>query len=106
MILETIEPYLEVLNLMLALAIVFLGVKVSLKLKGALGKVWKYFLAAILLFGIHELFGVLKEFEVFEIDGLYALTEFIFISAFLVSTILFQKFFESISEKEEKWTKN
>jgi len=99
MILEIIEPYIEVVNLVLAMIIVIMGIFDSAKLQGKLKSVWTYFLVAILLFGIHEIFGSLAEFGIFEIDGLYAFTEFLFIVAFLICAITFRKLLGSLTDK-------
>lgn len=100
-IFEIIEPYLEVLNLLIALAIIVLGIKISIELKGELKKAWKYFLMAILFFGLHEVVGSLAEFEIFEIEGLYAFTEFVFIGIFLASVLAFNKLFNKLSKDKK-----
>ncbi len=102
MILEMIEPYVEILNLILALIIVILGIFDSFKLKGKLKSVWNYFLIAFFLFGIHEIFGALKEFGVFEIKGLYAFTELLFIVTFLICAIIFRKLLGSLTGKNNE----
>ncbi len=95
--LEIIEPYLEVINLLLAIAIVGYGVKVYSLLEGQLRETWKFFMFAIALFGLHELVGSLSEFGVFNVDGLYALTELLFILGFAISIIAFINLFKKIS---------
>jgi hypothetical protein len=98
MILETIEPFVEVINLVLAIVIVLTGILIGMRLEGKLKKAWNYFILAMLLFGVHEVIGSLAEFGVFEIEGLYAFTEFLFISFFFISVIVFKKLFESIKK--------
>jgi len=102
MILELVEPYLEVINLVIALIIVVLGLRVSSVLEGKLKNAWNYLLVAILLFGIHEIIGSLAEFSIFKIEGLYAFTEFLFIVAFLMAVLLFRKLFLELSKKVKK----
>jgi hypothetical protein len=97
MIFEIIEPYLEAINLVLAGVIVFFGIQITFKLKGELKNAWKYLFISILLFGLHEVIGSLAEFNIFELEGLYAFTEFIFIIAFFFSTLTFKKLFEKLS---------
>ena len=101
-ILELIEPFVEVINLILALVIVAYGVKVFGLLTGQLKETWKYFMIAIGFFGLHELVGSLSEFGVFNIDGLYALTELFFIASFTVSILGFVKLFKNISSTKKK----
>lgn len=100
--LEKIEPFVEVLNVVLALAIVFIGTYIFKLLTGKLRQAWKYYLGAMLLFGIHEIFGAFKEFKIFEVTGMYAITEMIFITAFLISTVKFRKLFSTLAKKNEK----
>jgi len=102
MIIELIEPYLEVLNLILAVIIVIVGINVSTKLEGKLKKAWNYFLTAMILFSLHEVFGSLAEFGIFKIDGFYTLTEFVYILAFLISIFVFKNLFQGGFEKKVK----
>jgi hypothetical protein len=101
MIFEIIEPYLEAVNLILALVLVAFGVGIMPRLKGELKNAWGYFLLAILLFGVHEIIGSLAEFNIFEIEGFYAFTEFIFITAFLFSVFVFKRLFDRIPGKRK-----
>lgn len=105
-ILETIEPFVEVINLLLALAIVAYGIKVHNLLEGQLRETWKFFMFAITLFGLHELVGSLSEFGIFNVDGLYALTELLFILGFAVSIWAFIRLFKSISQHKKVTTKS
>ena len=98
MILETIEPYLEVINLIMAIVIILVGIKVWTRVEGSLKKTWNYFSVAIMLFGVHEVFGSLEEWNLFEIGGLYAFTEFIFIIALLIAVFSFRGLLESLSK--------
>jgi len=99
MILETIEPYVEVLNLVLAILAVLISIGTYGKLKGELRKAGMYLLVAVFLFGVHEVVGSLEEFGVYAIDGLYAFTELIFIVALLVSFLVIRKVFGGVSRK-------
>ena len=104
--LETIEPFVEVINLLLSLAIVAYGIKVHNLLEGQLKETWKFFMFAIALFGLHELVGSLSEFGVFKVEGLYALTELLFILGFAVSIWAFIRLFKSISQNKKATTKS
>lgn len=95
-ILEVIEPVIEVLNLVVAVAIVVYGLYVARILKSDLKSTWMYFLVSILLFGVHEVVGSLEEFQIFAVEGLYAFTETLFILAFLFTVYKFHKFFKSV----------
>jgi len=97
MILENMEPYLEIINLVFAILIVILGVKASMNLTGKLKRGANYLLIAILLFAIHEVVGILEEFKIFSISGLYTLTETFYIAAFFISIYIFKKLFESLT---------
>jgi hypothetical protein len=99
MILEIIEPYFEVANLILAIAIVVIGFIVNSKLKGDLKRAWGYLLVAISLFGIHEIVGSLEEFGIWSIDGAYILTEFLYIAAFFLAVVMFKKLFGNITKR-------
>lgn len=100
MILETIEPYVEIVNFVIALAIVIAGIFVSFKLGGVLKKAWNYFLVAILLFGVHEVVGILTEFELINVDGLYAFTELLYVVALLVAIFSFGKILSGFRGKK------
>lgn len=102
MILELIEPYLEVTNLILAIIMVFVGLNVMLNLNGKLKSAWTYLLIAILLFGIHEVFGALSEFGIFVVEGLYAFTEFVYILAFLIAVIAFKNMIKNLTLNKRK----
>lgn len=95
-ILEIIKPFVELINLILAAIIVFIGFSVMSNLQGELRKAWNYFLIAIFFFGFHEVIGVLAEFNIFKIGGFYALTEFIFIVFFLFSVYSFRSLFTQV----------
>jgi len=84
-ILEMLEPFVEVLNLVLAILAVGFGIRIYSLLKGELKTTWKFLLFAIGFFGLHEVVGSLAEFGVFEIEGLYAFTELFFIIALFVA---------------------
>lgn len=99
MILETIEPYVEVLNLVLAILAVVISIGTYGKLKGELKRAGKYLLVAVFLFGLHEIVGSLEEFKIYAIGGLYAFTELIFILALLVSFLVIRKVFGGVSNK-------
>ena len=71
-------------------------------MEGKLRKAWNLFLCAILLFGVHEVVGSLAEFNVFEIEGLYAITELFFIAVFLITVFSFKKLFDEISLGKKK----
>lgn len=97
MILETIEPYLEVINLVLAIVIVGLAIFVSTRLAGTLKRAWSYMTGAIVLFGIHEIVGSLTEFGIINVEGLYALTEFVYIVALLLAIFAFKGIIAGLS---------
>jgi hypothetical protein len=98
-ILSIIEPFVEVLNLVIAIIIVAYGLIIAKILKSDLKKIWRYLLVTVLFFGLHEIVGSLEEFGVLEIEGLYALTELLFIVAFLFAIYKFHQFFKSIKAK-------
>lgn len=99
MILEIIEPYIEVINLILAFVIVIAGMVIWKKLEGNLKTGWSYFAVAIILFGLHEVVGSLAEFGFFEIEGLYAFSEFVYIIALLMAVFSFKKLLDGLSSK-------
>lgn len=101
MILEVIEPYLEGINLALAFVIFAMAISVLTRLSGDLKRAWKYFFAAILLFAVHEVVGALAEFGVFEVEGLYALTEFVYIIGFFVAIVVFKRLFDGLSRRKK-----
>ena len=98
MIFEIIEPYIEVINLILSVIIMIFGIQITFRLRGELKNAWAYFLTAILLFGVHEIFGSLAEFGIWELDGLYAFTEFLFIAVFGISIFVFRRLFINLSK--------
>lgn len=100
MILETIEPFVEVLNLVLAVFAVFVGVWTYRLLGGDLKTGARYLVWAVALFGFHEVVGSLEEFGIFSFDGLYAFTELIFIVMLLVSLYVFKNLFEGFKRKK------
>lgn len=99
MILGIIEPYVEVLNLVLAFLAIVISIGTYGKLRGELKRAGKYLLFAVFLFGVHEIVGSLQEFGVFAVEGLYAFTELIFIVALLVSFFAIRKVFGGVSKK-------
>jgi hypothetical protein len=100
MILEVIEPFVEAVNLILAIIIVAIGLWIAKILTLDLKKAWNYFVGAIALFGLHEVVGTLEELGLINIEGLYALTEFLFIVMFLISIFAFRKLFIQISKNK------
>lgn len=102
MILEIIEPYLEVINLVLAIFIVCMAIFVSNRLAGTLKRAWNYLTVAIVLFGIHEVVGSLTEFGVINVEGLYALTEFIYIAGLLCAIFAFKRIIGDLSGGKKK----
>jgi len=98
MIFEVIEPYVEVLNLVLAILAVIISLGTYGKLRGDLKKAGMYLLVAVLLFGLHEIVGSLEEFGIYAIEGLYAFTELIFIVALLVSFLVIRKVLGGVSK--------
>jgi hypothetical protein len=100
--LESIDPVLEIMNFVLAIAGIFLVADFYKILEGNLKSAWRYILVTILLFGVHEIVGILEESNMFAIDGLYTLTEFIFVIAFFVALFAFRKLFISISKNKFK----
>jgi len=96
MILENIEPYLEIINLVLAIIIVLFSIITVTKLGGKLKNVGRYFLIAIFLFSIHEIVGILSEFKIIEIKGLYVFTEFVYLAALLVFVFALKQLFENL----------
>ena len=95
-----LELYLEVLNVIIAVVIAIIGFQILGKLEGQLKKAWTFFVVAMGLFALHEVNGALMEFNVFSVDGLYSVTEFIYIVAFLVSVLIFRKLFVKLSGKK------
>lgn len=100
-ILGAIEPYVEAINLLLAIAVVTLSLVSYAKLSGRLKIAWFYFMTAIVFFGVHEVIGVLEEFGIWEMEGLYAFSEMIFIALFLISACIFYKLFKELSKSKK-----
>lgn len=95
-----LEPYIEVINLIFSLIVVVFGFMSLRFLVGRLKEVWAYFLIAIFLFGVHEIFGSLESFGVFSVSGVYEITELLFIVGFFVSAVIFKNLLNDISDKK------
>lgn len=96
-ILEKIESFIEILNLIFAFLIVFMGISILTKLQGNLKTAWTYLFYAIFLFGIHEIVGSLAAFNILSITAVYAITELLFTIMFIISIYVFKELFESLS---------
>lgn len=96
-----LELYLEIANCLIAIIIAIMGFQTLKKLSGELRKAWGFFLAAMILFALHEVNGTLMELNVFSVDGLYSVTEFIYILAFLVAVIIFRSLFTKLDKKQK-----
>ena len=97
-----LELYLEVVNCLVAIVIAIVGFQILGKLKDELRQAWMFFLGAMVLFALHEVNGTLMEFNLFQIDGLYSLTEFIYIVAFFVSMLIFRNLFTKLDDNKKK----
>jgi len=102
MILENLEEFFEFANLLIAFIIFFVGLSILVKLEGKLKKAWMWFFGAIALFGVHEIVGTLAEMGIWEIDGLYVFTEFVYILAFAISIFVFRNLFKELAQKKRK----
>lgn len=77
-VLEIAEPYLEILNLVIALTILGISITLLPKLGGDVGESWRWVTLAVIAFAVLEIYGVLKGFKIFEISGLGDLIELFF----------------------------
>ncbi|OGD31834.1 hypothetical protein A3C91_00210 [Candidatus Azambacteria bacterium RIFCSPHIGHO2_02_FULL_52_12] len=75
-VLEYIEPVMEVINFIVAAAILGLSIVGLAKAGGTIKQAWVLLTTAALFFGMLELTGILKGFKVFEFHGLADLIEF------------------------------
>ncbi len=90
-ILESVNMGVEILNLLISFVLIVMGIQISLVLDAGMKKTWKYYLTAIILFGVHEVVGVLEEFKILHIEGLYDVTELLFVIFIVIATIYFRK---------------
>jgi len=97
-LLEKAEPAFEIINLLVAIVIIVLAVSVLPRLAGPLKRAWIFLTIAVSVFGLFELLGVLKEFNVFRWHGLGDLLEFLFIIALFVTVYGLQKHFKQIGK--------
>jgi len=97
--LEQVEPILEVINLFIAVIAIFLAVSVIPLLTGELKKVWIYLTIAVALFGLFEIFGVLKILDIFKYHGLGDLIEFFFVGMILIAVYKMQTIFKKLSSE-------
>ena len=100
MVVEMIEAYIEVINLVIALVMVLIGIRTIRRLDGELKTASKFLITSIFLFGIHELIGVLEEFKILIVEDLYFITELLFIIAFFGAIIYFKRLFDGLSAKK------
>lgn len=95
---DLVEGIIEIINLVIALVMTFFGLGTIKKLEGDLKTAARFLLFSVLLFGIHELVGVLEEFNLLVIEDLYFISELLFIVAFFCSIIYFKRLFDKLSE--------
>jgi putative effector of murein hydrolase LrgA (UPF0299 family) len=97
--------------LVIGLVLIVMGIQIYVILNAGLKKSWGYYLTAIILFGVHEIVGILEEFEILKIEGLYDFTELAFIIFIVIATIIFRKLLldlvrKGIGNKPEKSSKS
>lgn len=96
---EIIEPIIELSNATLAVIMFFLFLSVHDIMVGKLRLLWKSLMVTISLFGVHEIIGILKEFKVFTVTGIYEITELAYIIAFFIFAFIFADYFRKSPEK-------
>lgn len=92
-ILEQAEPLFEIVNLVLALVIIGISLSGLKKAGGTVRKAWMMVIVAAIFFGVLELLGVLKGFQIFRFRGLGDLVEFFMAGALLLAVRKLSKLF-------------
>ena len=96
-----LECWIEIINFVLSLIMIVVGVSVLFRLEGQLKKAWYYLLATIVLFGVHEIVGILEEFGFGELELLYIITEFAYVVMFFIFIFVFKKLFDELSKRRK-----
>lgn len=92
-ILEKIEPLMEIVNLVLALSVIGVSFTGLQKAGGTIRAAWTLVIAAAVFFGVLEVLGALKEFQIFKFHGLADVVEFLTILFLLLAVRKLQKLF-------------
>ncbi len=84
-IIEKLEPFIEVVNLGLAIIVIVLSLMGLKKAGGTIHSAWILLVFSATFFGALEIFGVLKEFNIFQYHGLADIIELFAIVFFLLT---------------------
>ena len=76
-----LEPYLELINLIVAVGIIGVSTHAYNKAKGRLHVVWMFLIAAVGFFAIMEAFAAVQQFGIARFDGLYDICELLSIGS-------------------------
>lgn len=83
---ESVEKFIEILNLILALAAGYYAVKLAaLSQGGSMEKTWNFLAVVAVLFVILEVVGALAGFGIVHVSGLSEIIELAFVATFVYS---------------------
>lgn len=92
-VLETIEVYVEVLNLFVAVAILSVSFTGLRKVGGTIQGAWKTVVVTAFLFAVFEILGTLEAYDIFVYHGLREVLEFAVVGSLLLAVIKLRKLF-------------
>ena len=83
---ESVEKFIEILNLILALATGYYAIKLAaLSQGGSMEKTWNFLAVVAVLFVILEVVGALAGFGIVHVSGLSEIIELAFVATFVYS---------------------
>lgn|SRR3989339_166748 len=83
---ESVEKFIEILNLILALATGYYAIKLAaLSQGGSMEKTWNFLAIVAVLFVILEVVGALAGFGIVHVSGLSEIIELAFVATFVYS---------------------
>jgi len=90
---HTLEPYIELVNLLLITIVLAVSLNVSSRMGGVVREVINAIILVLVLFWIKEFIAVLTGFEVIALEGIVDVIEFFMILTLLVALNKLRKLF-------------